>query len=355
MPLYAYSTAHLSQDKVNNDFARNCSTSRAHQTMSIRLYDADTVDTPENLSSVSSVDGDFPQLERTSSGIIVWLTSRLKSIRYHIYEKRVFHLTWTHYTLLSIWFTLLIFNIAKYQQRYEESRLRASRYLNTILFGCSDILAQSISCYYSERIDPIPGAIGTNSLLQRFQNTIFNEEPDLETGYESDTYSVFNDYGVEPVPSREFTPERYDINDDDGIVKFNFTRFITFSMWGQFISFFQVPWYRILNFFFTEDPSAVQVFERVLADQLLYSPLFLFFFFTYSNYVMELGNSDTFKVKIQTLYISTLGCNLMVWPLAQLINFSMIPRQFQIPFSSSVGVLWNCFLSMRNASTSKSL
>lgn len=323
--------------------------------MSIQLYDADQIGTPDNLSSVSSAEGDLPQIESGTTGVVALLSSKIKAVKYRIYEKRVFHLTLTHYILLSIWFTFLIFNIAKYQERYEKSRLRASRYLNTILFGCSDILAQSISCYYSERIDPLLGSVGTNSLLERFQNSLFNEEPDLEAGYESDAYSVFNDYGVEPVPTREYTPVQYDTNDDDEIVKFNFTRFITFSMWGQFISFFQVPWYRILNFFFTEDPSAVQVFERVLADQLLYSPLFLFFFFTYSNYVMELGNSDTFKVKIQSLYISTLGCNLMVWPLAQLINFSMIPKQFQIPFSSSVGVLWNCFLSMRNASTSKSL
>ncbi|KAG0668264.1 hypothetical protein C6P45_004870 [Maudiozyma exigua] len=282
----------------------------------------------------------------------------VSQVWYFLYGKSFFYLTLTHYILLSLWFAFLIFNIATYQDRYQKSRLRASRLLNTVLFGCSDILAQSITCYYSQHFDPMDTAVGNaaNNILQRFQSTILQEdESPIDNGYESDSYSVYNDYGINPIQSRESDDIIYEPHTTEEITKFNFTRFITFSMWGQFISFFQVPWYRILNFFFTEDPSVVQVFERVLADQLLYSPLFLLFFFTYSNFVMERGNTDTLKVKIQKLYISTLGCNLVVWPLAQLINFSIIPKPFQIPFSSSVGVLWNCFLSMRNASDSKTL
>ncbi|CAB4252925.1 similar to Saccharomyces cerevisiae YOR292C Putative protein of unknown function [Maudiozyma barnettii] len=326
--------------------------------MSVRLLNDVEIQGLEDLSDESIIElSELSDDSSTENRIIHSIKKYIQQIRYFVYEKNFCHLTIIHYTLLVIWFSFLINNIAKYQKRYQESRLRASRYLNTILFGCSDILAQSITCYYSQRIDPIHGVFGstTNNLLQRFQSTILPEEPNLDTGYESDSYSVFNDYGITPVPSRESHMRSYENTEEPNITKFNFTRFITFSLWGQCISFFQVPWYRILNFFFTEDPSVVQVFERVLADQLLYSPIFLFFFFTYSNFVMERGNKETFKVKIQKLYISTLGCNLLVWPLAQLINFSMIPKPFQIPFSSSVGVLWNCFLSMRNASDSKSL
>lgn len=123
-----------------------------------------------------------------------------------------------------------------------------------------------------------------------------------------------------------------------------------FYVLGIFISFFQAPWYKFLNFFYTEDPTVVQVFERVLSDQLLYSPISLYCFFMFSNYVMEGGDKDTLGKKIQRLYISTLGCNYLVWPMVQFINFLIMPRDFQAPFSSSVGVVWNCFLSMRNAS-----
>ncbi|SMN20527.1 similar to Saccharomyces cerevisiae YOR292C Putative protein of unknown function [Maudiozyma saulgeensis] len=325
--------------------------------MPISLEDPEMQDS-DNLSDDSIVElTELTDRNDSENRIVHSVKKYIKQLQFFVHEKNIYHLTFTHYTLLIIWFTFLIKNIAQYQERYQQSRLRASRYLNTILFGCSDILAQSITCYYSQRIDPINGVFGTstNNLLQRFQSTILPEESNLNSGYESDSFSVFNDYGISPVSSRESNIIVYEDPDEPTITKFNFTRFITFSMWGQCISFFQVPWYRILNFFFTEDPSIVQVFERVLADQLLYSPLFLFFFFTYSNFVMERGDKETFKIKIQKLYISTLGCNLLVWPLAQLINFSTIPKPFQIPFSSSVGVLWNCFLSMRNASGSKSL
>lgn len=54
--------------------------------------------------------------------------------------------------------------------------------------------------------------------------------------------------------------------------------------------------------------------------------------------------------EIQRLYIGTLGCNYLLWPAVQFINFLAVPKHLQVPFSSSVGVLWNCFLSMRNAS-----
>ena len=311
------------------------------------LSDESMVGLPDLNEEITTEDTFFTKTKKIFSQI--W---------YFFYWKSFFYLTLTHYILLSIWFTFLIANIATYQDRYQKSRLRASRFLNTVLFGCSDILAQSITCYYSQHFDPMDTVVGSaaNNILQRFQSTILQEdESHLDNGYESDSYSVYNDYGINPVQTEDSEEIIYEPHTTEEITKYNFTRFITFSMWGQFISFFQVPWYSILNFFFTEDPSVVQVFERVLADQLLYSPLFLLLFFTYSNFVMERGNKDTLKVKIQKLYISTLGCNLLVWPLAQLINFSIIPKPFQIPFSSSVGVLWNCFLSMRNASDSKTL
>ncbi|QID85640.1 hypothetical protein GRS66_008223 [Saccharomyces pastorianus] len=262
-------------------------------------------------------------------------------------NRRIQHVTLTHWSLLVVWVTGLWKFTSHYRQLYSRSAILVTVCTNILLFGISDILAQSIACFYSYRVDPIPQVL--NDTFLHVQGS-----PDIENGvgYESDELSIFNDFTSEH--------SSYSDNDDypevatsQGTFKtdtFDLFRWCSFMFWGFFISFFQAPWYKFLNFFYTEDPTVVQVFERVLSDQLLYSPVSLYYFFMFSNYVMEGGDKFTFSKKIQRLYISTLGCNYLVWPLVQFINFLVMPRDFQAPFSSSVGVVWNCFLSMRNAS-----
>ncbi|CCH60602.1 hypothetical protein TBLA_0D00940 [Henningerozyma blattae CBS 6284] len=331
-----------------------------------------------------------------------------------IYEKirhyYIYKISIIHWVLLTIWLSFLFKLTRIYYSLYNKTTLGASILTNIILFGISDILAQSISCYFSLQLDPSPSFINntshqffrtlgieelfdsdaqltilnTNSL----NNTVSNIENNDNDNYtiEADRISIFNDYALpndnanEPMAHRPllgpFTDTQShpdlesglpDITHNDSLLEndlvesrgnlfkadvFGFYRWICFMFWGFFITFFQVPWYKFLNFFFTEDPTIVKVFERVLSDQLLYSPVSLYYFFKYSNYIMEHGDHETFKLKIKKLYISTLGCNYMVWPMVQFLNFLIVPKHFQVPFSSSVGILWNCFLSMRNASSS---
>lgn len=285
----------------------------------------------------------------------------LINLQKNICNYKILNITLLHWILLPLWVSILIYFTSIYKTFYNKHKLFATMCTNILLFGLSDILAQCISCFFMSSIDPIPQFIdNANSHIihsMLYRNTSENIENDIE----SDDYSVFNDYGLTPVTSYD-TNVSTDINNifnlentlrnEESYTIFNIWRWICFMGWGAFISNFQVPWYRLLNFFFTTDPTLIQTFERVLCDQLVYSPIFLFLFFTYSNYVTEDGNDSTLRIKIQRIYFSTLGCNLIVWPIAQIINFSIVPKHLQVPFSSSVGVLWNCFLSMRNSSNS---
>ncbi|CAI4052211.1 hypothetical protein SKDZ_15G4280 [Saccharomyces kudriavzevii ZP591] len=260
---------------------------------------------------------------------------------------RIQRITLTHWFLLVIWVTSLWKYTGHYRQLYARSAVFATLCTNILLFGISDLLAQSIACFYSYDVDPI-----SQILNETFHHA--QDSPDIENdgGYESDELSIFNDFTSEHSSYTE-NDENPEIDTSPVNFKtdtFDFFRWGCFMFWGFFISFFQAPWYKFLNFFYTEDPTVVQVFERVLSDQLLYSPVSLYYFFMFSNYVMERGDKNTFSKKIRRLYISTLGCNYLVWPMMQFINFLVMPRDFQAPFSSSVGVVWNCFLSMRNAS-----
>lgn len=289
---------------------------------------------------------------------------RIRRLQIIILDFKIYKVTIIHWFLLFIWFSLLWKFTYVYRDLYLKTAWVATMCTNVILFGCSDILAQSISCYLSTiHIDPIPSIIEdtTNSIMGQLvePNDLENGDDtgNIDGGYESDNYSIFNEYGIPPAGNNiniyddDNELAEFDLDTEES-TRFDFWRWLCFMGWGAFVSNFQVPWYKFLNYFYTQDPTVVQVLERVLSDQLVYSPIFLYLFFMYSNYVMEGGNARTFSRKIQKLYISTLGCNLLVWPIAQFINFLIMPKHFQVPFSSSVGVLWNCFLSMRNASNS---
>ncbi|KAH3898890.1 uncharacterized protein SCDLUD_005231 [Saccharomycodes ludwigii] len=249
-----------------------------------------------------------------------------------------------HWLILTIWGSLLVSSfLFWYKNVYNKSALLANMLTNFLLFGISDALAQII---YSRTL---------YISASRFANGDNYNRPASDYS----THNDMDDLHLEPLRTVESIRPviSENVNDNNSCYRsqFDFHRWVCFTFWGWFLSFFQCPWYKFLNFLYTDDPSVVQVFERVLSDQLVYSPVSLYSFFCYSNYIMEHGNDDTFKEKIKDIYVSTLGANYAVWPAVQLINFSFIPRQFQIVFSSSVGVLWNCFLSMRNASQARKI
>jgi protein Mpv17 len=41
--------------------------------------------------------------------------------------------------------------------------------------------------------------------------------------------------------------------------------------------------------------------------------------------------------------------NYTIWPIVQFINFRFLPLRYRVPFVSSVGVLWNAYLSLLNS------
>lgn len=71
--------------------------------------------------------------------------------------------------------------------------------------------------------------------------------------------------------------------------------------------------------------------------------------------------------KLQDVYLPTLKANFVLWPAVQMLNFRVVPIQFQIvsldcnllllyadlflaqPFVSSVGIAWTAYLSLTNS------
>ena len=82
--------------------------------------------------------------------------------------------------------------------------------------------------------------------------------------------------------------------------------------------------------------------------------------------VTEGGGRRAVARKFQEVYLPALKANFMLWPAVQILNFRVIPLQFQIvgscnliearthadslqPFVSTVGIAWTAYLSLTNS------
>jgi protein Mpv17 len=206
---------------------------------------------------------------------------------------------------------------------------------NILLYGLADTIAQTIVTVKSVRLP-------------------LDEEADLGTVYTDDPN---DDEHVEMFMSfyQNETNERRGEEDPSQVTTpgyspaFNFWRLTMFMVYGFLLSFIQQPWYYIVNNIYDEKNVIISSIMRVLTDQLCFSPLSLCAFFVYTTVVIEGGNKSDVEKKLKAKYVTTLGINYMVWPLAQFINFALVPPQLMLPFSSAIGVFWTAFLCYRNA------
>jgi hypothetical protein len=70
-------------------------------------------------------------------------------------------------------------------------------------------------------------------------------------------------------------------------------------------------------------------FKRVAFDQFIFAPCGLALFFTYMT-VAEGGGKKAIARKFGDVYMPALKANYCVWPVVQMLNFRVIPLQFQI-------------------------
>lgn len=75
--------------------------------------------------------------------------------------------------------------------------------------------------------------------------------------------------------------------------------------------------------------ATTNALRRVAFDQLLFAPCGLACFFTFMT-VAEGGGKRAVVRKFQDVYVPALKANYMVWPLVQVLNFRVMPIQFQI-------------------------
>lgn len=257
---------------------------------------------------------------------------------------RIWSLSPVNWAILSIYVVNLIRLSLNFRTMYARFALGTTALTNLLLLGLSDSMAQSLrsAANFREMHANLPPDKSTKAELFRYvldhgraRRVWLDEEGDdlAELGLANASHEMPN------LVQEDETENRW--------TDFDFRRLFLFSCWGFIVSFFQSPWYGFLRIAYSRDAQFVVVVQRVLADQLFYSPIMLSFFLFYLAVVVERRRWAIIKeAPFWSSYVRTLGINMCVWPLAQFVNFLLIPSPAQIPFSSSLSVLWNTYLSL---------
>lgn len=131
---------------------------------------------------------------------------------------------------------------------------------------------------------------------------------------------------------------------------FDFERVTRFMAYGFFMAPVQFQWFGFLSraFPLTKVNPSIPVFKRVAFDQLIFAPfgmelsigrplnfeltlllVGLACFFTFMT-IAEGGGKRALTQKFRDVYLPTLKANFVLWPAVQILNFRVIPIQFQI-------------------------
>ena len=285
------------------------------------------------------------------------VTSTMKIIN----SVRIRNIPLINFVVSTVLATFLVKLSFKYSNLYLRSSMVTLMVTNLVLYGISETVAQSILCYSANQ--PL-----VSFRLNGNANTrIFFDDPvDVETdpnGYSFDSDAENEDissfinymqqgedntsYGVQLPRQREENQTNPELPFAE-LTYFRLGKLVGFMCWGFLMAIFQSFWYRFLQIY-SADPKFIEVLRKVLTDQLFYSPISLFCYFIYGAVVLENGNWEDAKAKLYKVYLATLFLNCSIWIPVQFINFLLVPRKYQVLFSSSISVLWNCFLSLRNS------
>jgi protein Mpv17 len=262
-------------------------------------------------------------------------------------EYRILRVPIMNWAIMIFYGAFLLRLSLKFKSLYDRHALTTMMVTNILLYGLADTIAQTIGSVAAFKPQPEENAslIFVRYILERGRprRVILDEADDdlVELGLDD----PFMEVNQADFHTHHHPPHNREV--------FHFRRLALFTLWGIIISFFQSPWYAFLNSAYSNDNKFLSVLKRVLTDQLCFSPISLACLLSYMAYAIEQGGQQGVANKLRTKYLPTLGINWVVWPATQFFNFLVMPSPLQIPFSSTIGVFWNAYLSYRNASDAK--
>ncbi|KAL1985765.1 hypothetical protein VTN96DRAFT_7387 [Rasamsonia emersonii] len=213
-------------------------------------------------------------------------------------------------------------------------------------------LASKFNSYYAEK--PVLTTMVTNAVLGGIADTVAQTITAFKARRSQRSQRSGNDFIS--IEIHELDKEKPPALGELGYAKkrpppFDFERLTRFMAYGFFMAPIQFQWFKFLSraFPITKRSATVPALKRVAADQLMFAPIGLVCFFTFMT-IAEGGGRRALLRKFQDVYLPTLKANFILWPAVQILNFRVVPIQFQIPFVSTVGIAWTAYLSLTNSS-----
>ncbi|KFH44279.1 hypothetical protein ACRE_049230 [Hapsidospora chrysogenum ATCC 11550] len=251
-----------------------------------------------------------------------WELNRRRFVR-TVNEKFIFgRIPLLHTIVLLIEMALVARLTARFNSYYDERPIMTMMVTNAVLGGIADTVAQTIT---SVRLRANRKTDG----LSKRADTIEITDLDRKSSYYE----------------RDFLPGQ------QGPPPFDFERLTRFMAYGFCMAPVQFKWFKFLERIFPISKTSAfgPAMKRVAFDQFIFAPFGLAVFFTTMT-VAEGGGRRAVSNKLRDMYIPTLKANFIVWPAVQIVNFRLMPVQFQLPFVSTIGIAWTAYLSLTNSS-----
>lgn len=175
---------------------------------------------------------------------------------------------------------------------------------NAVLGGIADTVAQTITSVRQRALRK-PGGVTKDDTLA------------IEI-HELDRKNPWNERDL--IPDSKILPPPFD-----------FERLTRFMAYGFAMAPLQYKWFSFLSraFPITKTSAFAPAMKRVAFDQLIFAPFGIACFFTVMT-IAEGGGRRAVAHKLRDMYIPTLKANFMIWPAVQVINFRLMPVQFQL-------------------------
>jgi protein Mpv17 len=253
-----------------------------------------------------------------------WELSRRRIVR-AINSKYVFHyLPLLHTIIFLIEMALAARLTARFNSYYDERPIMTMMVTNAILGGIADTVAQGITAVRQRAVRK-PGG------------------PNKEDRFAIEIHELDR---KNPMSTRDLIP-----NSTGLPPPFDFERLTRFMAYGFCMAPVQFKWFKFLERIFpiTKTSAFGPAMKRVAFDQLIFAPFGVGVFFTAMT-IAEGGGKRAVSNKLRDMYIPTLKANYIIWPAVQIVNFRLMPVQYQLPFVSTIGIAWTAYLSLTNSS-----
>ncbi|XP_012278559.1 protein Mpv17 isoform X2 [Orussus abietinus] len=104
-------------------------------------------------------------------------------------------------------------------------------------------------------------------------------------------------------------------------------------------------WYGILDKRIGSKGKTV-ILKKVVCDQLFFAPALIAVLLNSIGFLRG-NNLEQNKEKLRNEYKDILINNYKLWPMVQIVNFSLVPLEYQVLVVQIVAIFWNTYVSYR--------